>query len=101
MEVVIWSEVQVKRNLAEHMTIEIKNLSKSRKRKQEPLILENENGEKFSCAYDLEGTIPGGSTLKLLEELEGCKTNLHNFENEDVEVEGIIKKIIRMVNNNL
>ena len=99
MEVVIWSSVQVKRNLAEHMTIEMNTLSGIRKRKLEPLILRSENEETFSCSYDMEGTIPGGSTIKLLEELAGCKTILNSLENDDVEVEGMTKKIIRMVNN--
>ena len=96
MEIVIWSNVQVKRNLAEFMTVEMSTIPGGRKR-QLPLTLENENGETFSCSYDMEGTIPGGATLKLLEELTECKTVLNNLENDDVEVEGKTKKIIRMV----
>ena len=45
----------------------------------------------------MDGTIPGGATLELLCELSECATNLNEFDNDDVEVDNITYKIIRMV----
>ena len=97
MEIVTWTEQQVKRNLQSFGTVEMNSNVKNRKRKQRPLTLENENGDKFECTFDMQGTIPGGSTLKLLNELSSCATNLNEFEFDDSKVEKMAYKIIRMV----
>ena len=97
MEVVTWSELQVRRNLAAFGTVETTGSPSIRKRKQKLLTLENENGDTFECPFDMDGTIPGGATLELLTELSECATNLNEFENDDVEVDNITHKIIRMV----
>ena len=59
--------------------------------------MENENGDKFECDFELEGTRPATATLKLIEELAKCRTNLNDMYNDDINVESTTLKIIRMV----
>ena len=95
LEVVTWTELQVRKgslmNDAPETDQHLKN------RKQLPFELKNENGHSFECDFELEGTKPANATLKLIEELSVCRTNLNEMYNEDMDVESTTLKIIRMV----
>ena len=100
MEIVIWSESQVKKNMILDENSNHVNCQEVRQIKQECVVLKNENGKTFNCDFDLGATIPGTATLALLEQLTGCTTNLNELQNDDMAVEGKLKKIIRMVSYN-
>ena len=97
MEVTTWTENQVRQNMLAFSNLDMNYTKNVRKRKQSPLTLENENGDTFDCSFEMEGTIPGGATIKLLNELADCATKLNEFENDDVLVESKLNKVIRMV----
>ena len=95
MEVVTWTDHQVRGGSLPNEAPE--TASYIRNRKQIPLHLENENGNKFKCDFELEGTKPAKATLKLIQELAECRTNLNDMYNDDINVESTTLKIIRMV----
>ena len=97
MEIVTWTNRQVKMGALMNEIPE--TASYLRCRKQLPFQVENENGEKFECDFELEGTKPAQATLKLIEELSECRTNLNDMYNDDINVEGTTLKVIRMVRN--
>ena len=60
MEIVTWTNHQVEMNALTNEVPETASYIKSRK--QVPLHLENENGDKFECDFVLEGTKPAEAT---------------------------------------
>ena len=91
MDVVIWNKDQVLKNqrIREPVTI-----SEIQMESYKAWILTNENDQKFKCTLDLKGTSPGGNVLKLMTELDECKTVLNEIPFDDM-ISG--EKIIQLI----
>ena len=90
----LWSKNQVLKNQleSEPVTLGKKDILKVKK-----VVLHNENGNTFVCSSNVKGTRLGGSTVDLLNQLDGCKTKLNELYNDDFCAETPIIKFLRKV----
>ena len=98
MDVVVWTKAQVLKNqrVREQVTI-----SEIQMESQKVWILTNENGQRFKCVTNLEGTSPGRKALKLFTELDNCKTILNEIPHDDLLSDKKIVQLIKKVGKNL
>ena len=96
MDVVIWTKDQVLKN---QMTREPVTISEIQMETQKIWILSNENGQRYKCITNLEGTSPGKKSLNLLIELDKCKTILNEIPHDDLLSDKKIVQLIKKVSN--
>ena len=94
MDVVIWTKAQVLKNQRVQEPVTITNIQMEC---YKAWILTNENDQKFKCILNLEGSSPGTNVLKLMTELDQCKTVLNEIPYEDMMSEEKIIQLIRKV----
>ena len=94
MDVVIWTKTQVLNNQRTREPVTLMNIQLET---QKDWILTNENDQRFKCILNLKGTNPGRKTLKLLNELDGCKTLLNEIPFDDMLSEDKVVQLIRKV----
>ena len=96
MDIVIWTKAQVLNNQRTREPVTILDIQLETRK---DWILTNENDQKFKCTMDLRGTNPGTKVLKLLNELDNCKTLLNEIPFDDMLSEEKIVQLIKKVKN--
>ena len=81
MDVVIWTKDQVLKNQRIREPVTITDIQMEC---YKPLIFTNENNQRFKCSLELKGTSPGKNVLKLMAELDQCKTVLNEIPFDDM-----------------
>ena len=98
MDVVVWTKDQVLKNQRSREPVTISDIQMET---QKVWILSNENGQRYKCATNLEGTSPGKKALSLLMELDKCKTILNEIPHDDLlsdnKIIQLIKKVSRFI----
>ena len=97
MDVVIWTKNQVLSNQRTREPVTIMDIQMETHKNW---ILTNENDQKFNCTLNLKGTNPGKKVLRLLNELDDCKTLLNEIPFDDMmseeKIVQLIKKVIKV-----
>jgi hypothetical protein len=91
MDVVIWTKSQVLEN---QRTSEPVTITDIQLEYEKVWIISNENDQRFKCVTNLEGTNPGKKVLKMMIELDKCKTILNEIPYDDLLTD---EKIIQLV----
>ena len=95
MDIVIWTKSQVLSNQRSNEPVSFADIQMETHKNW---ILVNENDQKFQCTLNLKGTNPGKKVLKLLNELDGCKTLLNEIPFDDMLSEKKVVQLIRKLN---
>ena len=95
MDVVIWTKEQVLKNQRVREPVTITEIQMESYR---TWVLTNENDQRFKCTLELKGTSPGENVLKLITELDQCKTLLNEIPFDDLIIDDKIIQLIKKVN---